>query len=328
MIGEMVIWILLVLVGVGGSAIWSGMETGLYRASRIRAAARASAASPSARSRMLMNELRHPDRALTTLLIGNNICNYLGSLGVVGLLTLAHLNEIEIIALQAVVLTPFLLVFAETLPKEIFRVQADRMSERFAPALTGLRWITTLTLILPLVFWVTRVVTRLFGAPGVGVLASARERIVAMIKQGAHGGGISDEQATLIDRALAFGRARVDQEMIPWSGVRRIAHDAPRARLDELLARSGHARYPVIDRGGRVVGLLVRVDASLAPEAEVRALVRPIPRLKPNLSAREALGLLRSSGGKMAVVEREGRPIGVVSPKDLFEPLMGELQAW
>ena len=84
----------------------------------------------------------------------------------------------------------------------------------------------------------------------------------------------------------------------------------------------------VTDRGGRVVGVLWRVEASLNPEGEVRSLVRPVTRLKPGLSAREALGGLRSDGGRMGIVERDGRPIGVVSPKDLFEPLMGELQAW
>ncbi len=325
---EVLIWALLVVIGVGGSAVWSGMETGLYRASRIRGAARASGASPNARARLLMNEVRHPERALTTLLIGNNVCNYVGTLGVVGLLTLAHLNEVEIIALQVFVLTPVLLVFAESLPKEVFRVDADRLSERFAPALTGLRWLATLTLVLPLVLWVMRRVTRLFGAPGMGAVSGARERIVAMIKQGAHGSSLSDEQASLIDRALAFGRARVDREMIPWSGVHRIGVDAPRERLDALLARSGHARYPAVDRSGRVVGMLVRVDAALDPNADVRSLIGPVVRLEPDLSAREALARLRASGGRLGVVEREGRPIGVVSPKDLFEPLMGELLAW
>jgi len=275
-----------------------------------------------------MNELRRPDRALTSLLIGNNVCNYLGSLGVVGLLTLAKLNELEIIVLQAVVLTPVLLVFAESLPKEIFRIDADRLSERFAPALTALRLLATVTLVLPLVMLVTGAVTRLFGAPGVGALSSARERIVTMIKQGAQGTSISDEQATLIDRALAFGRARVDREMIPWSGVHRIGAYESRRTLDALLTRSGHARYPVLDRSGKVIGVLIRVEASLNPDASVRSLVRPVTRIGPNLSAREALAKLRSLGGRLAVVERDGRPIGVVSPKDLFEPLMGELQAW
>lgn len=325
---EALTWALLALLGVGGSAVWSGMETGLYRASRVRAAARASAAHAPWRARVLMEELRHPDRALTALLIGNNVCNYVGSLGVVGLLTLAELSEGEILVLQALVLTPMLLVFAESLPKEVFRVEADRLSERLAPALWALRWLATLTLVLPMVLAVTRMITRLFGAPGVGVLTGARERLVAMIKHDAHGSGLSDEQATLIDRALAFVRARVEQEMIPWSGVHRIGVDAPRRALDELLARSGHARYPVTDRAGRVVGVVWRVEASLNPRDEVRSLVRAVPRLEPGLSAREALGRLRSQGGRLAIVERDGRPIGVVSPKDLFEPLMGELQAW
>ena len=53
-----------------------------------------------------------------------------------------------------------------------------------------------------------------------------------------------------------------------------------------------------------------------------------MPGLGPEVSAREALARIRSQGARLAIVERDGRPIGVVSPKDLFEPLMGELQAW
>jgi CBS domain containing-hemolysin-like protein len=325
---ELIVWSVLIGVGVGGSAIWSGMETGLYRASRVRAAAKASAPNARLRSRLLMEELRHPDRALTALLIANNVCNYVGSLGVVGLLTLAKLSDAQIIGLQALVLTPILLVFAESLPKELFRVDADRLCQRLAPALTLMRLLATVCLILPVVLWVTRRLTRLFGAPGVGALSGARERIVSIIKHDAEGSGLSDEQATLIERALAFGRARVAQEMIPWKSVRWVSADAPRARLDRVLAQTGHARIPVVDRTGRVQGVLARVEAALNPEAEVRELVRPTVRLNPGLSAREALARIRSEGARLAIVERDGRPLGVVSPKDLFEPLMGELQAW
>ncbi len=324
----LLIWASIALVGIAGSAVCSGIETGLYRVGRLRLSARAAARPPIRAARRLQRELDHPDRALTALLIANNAFNYMGSLGIAGLLTLTGLSETVIILLQALVLTPVLLVFAESLPKEVFRQNADRLAERSAWILTTLRVAATFTLVLPLVLVVARAVARLCGVSRERAFASPRERVASLLKRASAEGAFSGVQSTLADRALAFGAATVAQEMVPWPAVHKLPAHATGAQMAALFARAKRTRYPVTDDAGRVVGVLDQLRVHLEPDAPLRDLITDVPRIAPTDSVHEALVTIRAARARLAVVEHHGRPVGLVTPKDLFEPLVGEIQSW
>ncbi|MHC4976026.1 MAG: CNNM domain-containing protein, partial [Planctomycetota bacterium] len=147
---ELLFWSLIALVGVLLSALMSGTETGIYCVNRVKLKVR-SQRKGEAMLQRLEREIDSTTRAVASLLIGNNIANYMGSLGIAAILATMALSDAEAIALNALVLTPILFVFGETLPKELFRSNADRLMPRLAPMLLLLRWLLTITLVLPLV---------------------------------------------------------------------------------------------------------------------------------------------------------------------------------
>ncbi|MEZ6243563.1 MAG: CBS domain-containing protein [Phycisphaerales bacterium] len=175
---------------------------------------------------------------------------------------------------------------------------------------------------------VVRGVARLCGIPRQRALDAPRERVASMLKSASAEGAFSGVQSSLADRALAFGAATVALEMVPWSAVHKIHADTPRHRLPPLFSRAKRARYPVVDASGRVLGVLDQLDAHLDPAAAVRDLITAVPRLAPTDLVHEALITIRAARARLAVVERHGRPVGLVTPKDLFEPLVGELESW
>lgn len=124
---ELIIWIILALIGILGSAFCSGLEVGLYSVSRVLIRVR-SVDQPRAQS--LHKQLEKPAPLLTTLLVYNNIFNYLATLAFTALLSATDLSETLIIIIQAIVLTPILLIFAESIPKELFRSRANSLMER------------------------------------------------------------------------------------------------------------------------------------------------------------------------------------------------------
>ena len=77
---ETAAWIALTAAGLAGSAVWSGTETGFYCLSRVRLDVRLHRRG-DAGARRVRDELDHPDRLLATILLGNNLCNYFGTLG-------------------------------------------------------------------------------------------------------------------------------------------------------------------------------------------------------------------------------------------------------
>lgn len=320
---EQILWSSLGLVGLLCSALWSGAETGCYTLNRVRLGVRAASGAKSAvRVRKLLD---HPESLLATLLIGNNLSNYLGTMGLTSLLIGLGVAEAKIVLLNTVVLAPLILVFCEALPKEVFRRASDTLTYRIAGVLTLMRLVFTACGALPLVVWLSRAVGRLAGLGSVPGLVDSRTRIASLLKEGSASGAISETQSSLIDRATQFTGATVGEELVPWEGVRTIAAGLDRSRALLAMQRAGFAAYPVVDGRGRVVGMVGHIEVLLEREKPWASLVAPPVRVAPETRAVEALRLLRKAGQTLAIVEQNGRPVGLVTVKDLVEPLVGDL---
>jgi len=323
---ETLLWGAVALVGLALSSVFSGIETGVYSVNRLRLAVRAGASPPDHRARGLQREISRPERLIATLLIGNNAANYAGSLGLTALLVLAGLREWAVIAVNAVCLTPALFVIGETIPKDLFREEADRLMPRFALPLTVVRLMLTATLLLPIVTLVASVMQRLIGGERIETLAQ-RQRIGALLKEGATGGVLSAEQTSLIDRALAVGETPIARIMRPWSRTQRIGADWTRPRQVEAAtraSRAGQTRIPVVDRRGVVLGLTRTVDVALAGDAvSAPALATAAETIDAGDTVRHALRVFADRDLSCAVVTAGGEPVGLASYDDLLGPLLG-----
>ncbi len=317
-----ILWLSVALLGLFGSALWSGIETGFYCLSRVRLDIRLSDRGDAA-ARRVRTELEDPRRLLTTILLGNNVCNYAGTLGVTALLAGAGLPDGLTVVLQVLVLTPMLLVFGEGLPKEIFRLNADTLPYRLVPLVTVGRWIATVTLVLPVLSMIARGVTRAIGESTSPLETGGRSRLLYLLTESAHGGAISGVQGALAERVLAFERATVRSVMVPWSRVDRIGVEWGRERAVEVAVRSGRTWLPLTDRRGRVVGVLHTVDLFARTDGDIMSARRLPARVSPKDHVRRAIGRLVESGVGIAIVEDGGRPVGLVAEHDLARPLLG-----
>ncbi len=114
--------------------------------------------------------------------------------------------------------------------------------------------------------------------------------------------------------------------------MRRTVHvdDEPTVLWD-LANRTSHTRFPVLE-DGRVVGVVNIMDALRAGRTEcpsVRKLMQPPTQLVADLPLRRGLTELQHRKAALAVViDDQGEPLGVVTAKDLVEPITGELVSW
>ena len=320
-------WACVSLIGLGLSALFSGMETGIYTLNRVRLAVRAGRREPAALR--LRDELEHPDRLLSTLLVGNNIANYLGTFGVAAILDGLGITPTNAIVINALILIPMLFVFAETLPKDLFRTHTDSWTYNLSGLLLAIRRILTGIGLVPFVSWFGSIFTRLFDASTEREVG-ARQRVSQLIREGVGAGVLSAEQLTLADRALTLRDRTVADEMIPWRRVATVPISADRTAREAILRSRPYSRMPMVDRTGRVAGVLHALDAALHPECKTTELLRPIPVIEPTTPSLEALRVMRSERARLAIVRRPGdeRPLGLVALKDLVEPLVGELRVW
>jgi len=326
---QTILWSAAVVLGFIGSALFSGLETGAYRLNRVRLQNLAHQGHPAART--LLRLLRQPTILLSTLLIGNNLMNYLGTAGLTVLFESRGLNEWEMVALNLILVTPLLFVFGETLPKDLFGAHSDRLMYPLAPFLEGSRRLFTILLLVPLIDAVTRAIFRLRGEKRGATAFHPRRQVELLVKEGVGHGLISDEQEAIVERALSISERTVADEMIPWPKVHTLKlSDAP-AVIWTLTEKTRRARFPVVDDHGRVTGVLHVMDAlrhgrdHCPPIAQLQ---RPALTLNAKTRLRTALRHLQQSHAALAIVTHSDQPAGIVTIKDLVEPITGELRQW
>ena len=324
-------WLLLMLAGLLGSAMWSGAETGFYCLSRVRLDVRLHRVGDTA-ARRVRDELSDGNRLLSTILLGNNLCNYAGTLGLTMLLEGVGLSPGVTIALQMAVLTPLLLVFGESLPKEVFRLNADSWPYALAPVIAFVRRVATVTLVLPALMWISRIALRAVGDTGGSIDAMGRRRrLLGLLEESAHAGSISGLQGRLAERALVFERTTVGEVAVPWRSVDRIRVDWTNETATAFALRTTRTWLPVTDRLGRVRGVvhaldLIASDGVIGGE-DGPAMVDPV-RLETGESVLTAVGrLAMNPAGIALVVDRSRgasgeRVVGLVGREDLVGPLL------
>lgn len=325
-----ILWIVLMLIGFIGSAIYSGLETGAYRINRVRLEILAHENNVAAKR--LHRLLHAPTTLLTTLLIGNNVANYLGTAGLAVILERAGVGEAKTIILNAVLVTPILFVFGETLPKDLFAAHADRLMYPFARVLDASRSIFKWTGLLGVVMLFSNHLIRALGPKHEDIAAlHPRRRVTDLVSEAVGHGLISDEQSSMVQRVLALGHVTVADEMTPWRQVQRVSIDADIDALHAKVDITGRTRYVVVDGSGAAVGVIDAVATLLAArqrDVTIRDMTAELPTYPRKTLLRDALADMQQRRVALAVVTDRNKPVGIVTLKDLVEPLTGELTTW
>jgi len=316
----------LAIAGLGAAGLFAGLETGMYTMSLVRLSVRASRGDRNAVR--LEHENARPRRLLSTLLVANAIAGWIATFGVSQILDGLGYGPLEVVLLDLVILIPLVFVFGEMLPKDLFRVHADRWMPRFAGLLHGVRLVLCWTGLVPVVVGLGAIATRLFGGRSVE-RTEARARIAAMLAEGAGAEGLSETQLGFADRVFTMREVTTGQEMRPWRLVAAVPEDCTGRERVRVFLQSSASRLPVTAADGRVVGIVSAVDHMAAPDAANAAIMQPPLFLSPRMSALEAIQSMRRERVQLAVVgDSPDRPLGIVSMKDLVEPLVGDLAAW
>jgi CBS domain containing-hemolysin-like protein len=313
-----------------GSALCSGIEIGTYTINRVRL--HVAAHVPRSNAAVLERLIQQPNRLLATLLIGNNIANFAASLAISALTAGASASPWRGILLDVLLLTPLLLIFGEIVPKDLFRANADRLTCWFARPVAAAHRLLTWIGLIPLLNQLDGLLHRLAGQRDQpSDISQPRRHMSQLVREGVGHGVITAYQSEMIDRVLQISQLSVRDVLRPWSKVTYAETVQPPESIWLLADRVPYTRLPLLNRDGKPVGLLninqvLRHHPAACPSFE--AIAGPLAIVAPTLSLREALRQLQRQGTSMAVVVERDKPIGIVTAKDLVEPIVGPLWAW
>lgn len=324
-------WILLLtcLAAILASALFSGLETGIYSLNRVRL--HLLGHQLNANARIIQKLMSNSSTLLVTLLIGNNIVNNIATIALGRMFEQSGFSPYEIVVYNVLILTPLLFIFAETLPKDLFSVHADRFVYPFARFLLLVKWLLTICGILPLVTLMGTLTMRLLGGSARQVVFHPRMQVASLVHEGVGYGLLSDEQSALTGRVLRLAQRTLDEEMTPWDDVITIKVNAGTDTLWELARQSSISRYPVLDAKGEVLGLVSLHEALMYGKAQcppIDQMLQELTQLDVDLPVRAALRKLQDAKSAMGLVRENGKPVGIVTVKDLVEPITGELSSW
>jgi putative hemolysin len=168
--------------------------------------------------------------------------------------------------------------------------------------------------------------------PVVGVLAWVTKKVVARIPRAPFGAGhetlsMATRQHYALD-LVDLAQRHVRDAMVPWSQT--ITGDASMSSqaLADLALACGHTRVPIL-RNGDVSGVLHTKELLAfvaAGEHDWRTLVRPAVTIRPEDPLLSVLRLLQTRRSHMGIVmDRSGRPSGIVTMEDILEEVLGDL---
>jgi putative hemolysin len=314
---------------VAASAFFSGSEAALISLSRIHARAMVERGVKGADAVVRLLEDRN--RFLTSILIGNTVV----LLAADSLATLLFIQAgIPHAAIwSTLVMTVFLLLFGEIIPKQVAVANHERWAVRLAPVLDRIAWI--MTPVNAAFLFATNGIVRLFGVSPIARGPFVTEDDIRnLVNVGVEQNVLEEGEREMIHSIIQFGDTIVREVMTPRLDMVTVEVRASARRALELIVKEGYSKLPVYqDSIDDVIGvmhdrelLVALADGSLA-NTSLRDLMRPIVLVPESKRVSELLREMQRNKYSLAVVVDEyGGTAGLVTMEDLLEEIVGEIR--
>ncbi len=325
--------IALIVILIAMSAFFSASETALTSANRIRLKNMADNGSGAAARTLRI--LQKYDKAVTTILIGNNIVNIACS-------SLATLLTIRLISnafgedagnqygslVSTIATTIVVLIFGEVMPKSIAKDHAEGVSMGVSAVISFLMII--FTPFSAFFIGLKNLAAKLFRSKE--SVSVTEEELMAIIDEIEDEGVLEQQESNLVRSALQFDEITVDEIITPRVRVVAVEVSENADKIFEMFMREQYSRMPVYEKTlDNIVGVINQKDFFKAydergDELTVRELLQETIYFPCMLKISEVLRTMQKKKCHMAVVlDQHGGTLGIVTMEDLLEELVGEI---
>ena len=309
------------------SAFFSSTETAFSSVSKIRLKNLADNGNKKAKTALYVAE--RYSKALTTILVGNNIVNIANS----ALATVFFVNifgEAQGTVISTVVITIVVLIFGEVLPKNIAIDNAEKICITFAPVLKFLMvLLTPLSIILMGINKLYKKLARNSNHQEPSVTEDELKYIIESIEED---GVLEQQESELVQSALEFDEKTAEEILTPRVDMVAIDIDDPVEEITELVLKERYSRIPVYrDNIDKIIGVLHTRDYLEAlvnnnEKPNIEAMLQPAHFIYKTKKLSALLADFKYNKIHLAVVTDDyGGILGIVTMEDLLEQIVGEI---
>ncbi|MFF1905350.1 hemolysin family protein [Kitasatospora sp. NPDC058218] len=325
-----------------GNAFFVGAEFAVVsvRRSQIEPLAEAG----NRRARTVMHALSNVSAMLAAAQLGITVCSL--GLGALAEPTIAHLLEgpFHALGVPAALMHPlsygislavvvFLhMVMGEMVPKNMALAGPEKAALWLGPPLDRLaRWLTPVIVFLNAF---ANLVLRLFKVESKDEVESVftTEQLMYLLVDSRDAGLLDEGRQERLEDALELGRRPVTEVLLRPEQLVTVDTKVTAAQVEELALRTGFSRFPVTDgdpAGHGYLGYLHLKDILDVDDQSLPVparLWRPITVVRGTLPLDDALAAMRRAACHLAaVLDQDGRTLGVVTLEDVVEELVGEV---
>jgi len=324
--------IILVLILICLSAVFTALESALFNSNPIRLEA---FAKKNIIYRWILRHKKMPESLISTIVIGNNFVNFLTS-AVITNLAVIYANRYqynsEVSVLVATVITTLLIViFGETIPKNIGSILEEKSLLYTYPIFLPFYYILKPFAILLSRF--SGLIMRLIGLKYTEKkMFESEEEVMSMIEIGRNEGIIESEEEKMIYSIFEFGDTIVKEIMTPRIDIIAIDVELPFEEALQTIINSGHSRFPVYEEKiDNIIGILhlkdlVRVIGQKGA-VDIRKMLRAPYFVPESKRVDELFKEMQKNKIQIALVFDEfGGISGLVTIEDILEEIVGEIQ--
>ena len=306
------------------SGFFSCVETAFSCANTIRLKALRDDGNRRAKTALWVTD--NFDKALTAILIGNNVVN----LGCSSLATILCLNIFENYgaAIATGGTTLLVLTFGEVIPKCLGREMSDGIVLHTAGVLKILTYVLT-----PLVYFFTGIKSLFMKIANIkknspSVTEDELKYIIETIEEE---GILEEQESELVQSALEFDEKTAQEILTPRVDVTVIDIDDSMEDIHDLIIKERYSRIPVYENDiDNIIGILHTRDylekVIAGEKVDLRSLITPAHFIYKNLKLSDILSDFRANRLHIAIVTDEyGGMLGIVTMEDLLEEIVGDI---
>lgn len=305
------------------SAIFSASETAYNSVNKARL--RSIADDGNKRAIMAIKISDNFDKALTTILIGNNIVNLTAS----ALTTIYVTNRfgIEYVAAGTAIITVIVILFGEIIPKNLANEFPEAFSLFIAYPLNAL--IVLFTPIVWVLLKIKNFIVRLCGGEDKQPTLT-EEELMYIIDEIEDEGVLNEEESDLVKSALEFHDISISEILIPRVNVAAVDIEDSIEEIRDVFLSTHFSRLPVYEKTiDNIVGIIHQknfFDMYLEGRRDINEILQKPLYIFGLTAISEIMREMQKTKNHMAiVVDQYGGTQGIVTMEDIIEELVGEI---
>jgi putative hemolysin len=323
--------LLLIAISIVVSALCSGLEIAFVSSNKLYIELERKRGALWAR--LIAGLLKRPGRLIGALLVGNNI-----ALVVYGVMMAKmlepwlvgyQLGDAFVLATQTVLSTLVILVFAEFLPKAVFRLDPNGALNVFAIPLQVLYVLLWLPMMV--MTGLGELLLRLFGVrTKPGEMVFGRIDLDAFLKELSANKpreSTMDAEVEYFRNTLELGNIKVRELMVPRAEVEAINVEGSVKELRDRMVETGLSKMLIYkDNIDNIIGYVHGYELFRHPKT-IRSVMRPVNFIPGTMPADDLLQMFIKQRRHVAVVVDEfGGTAGMLTMEDVVESIVGDIE--